>query len=143
MKPIYKRKWFLIVVGVVALLGVGIISNLTESDEPAPVSTATPRPRHTPTPELMPTPSFVFYSAPPFVLEDDEYIQAALKFQMDSTPSIHTLDRYCGWLDGTEEADSYLLETTAAFGDWAEDAGVLPADSNEALRSWCATRPAQ
>ena len=50
MKPIYKRKWFLIAVGVAAFMVIGIISNLGESEEPAPTPTATPAPTATPVP---------------------------------------------------------------------------------------------
>ena len=49
MKPIYKRKWFLIAVGVAAFMVIGIISNLGESEEPAPRPTATPIVIPTPT----------------------------------------------------------------------------------------------
>lgn len=143
MKPIYKRKWFLIGVGVAAFMVIGIISNLGESEEPAPGSTAMPAPIATPIPT--PTRVPIILSPTPTILEKasadfDRDIAQLVYLKDDWLPTDSDFVDFCVQLGEGEFLTRKTKDIGIAFNMAAAEAGMTLDEKAQTARDWCDNR---
>jgi len=129
-KPIYKNKWFLIGGAVMAFVFLTIVTNLCESEEPAPVQTATPVPTRTP----IPTPTQV-----PLVLSDDT-VGDAFAAQEGWYPKDIAFERFCSQATQGEDFDIVSGRISNAIVILAVNEGWTGKEAQSAVLTWCQNR---
>ena len=137
MKPIYKRKWFLIAAGIGALMVLGIITNLTESEEPAPMPTVRPAPTATRVPMVAPpTPTRLEQASTDF----DDAIRLVVYNLAGWTPTDRDFERFCANLAQDVGLVGRSLDIGLAVVAAAIEAGMDEDESEGMANTWCQNR---